>query len=187
VISDEIYEKLVYDGREHVSIATLPGMRERTVVVNGFSKTYAMTGWRLGYMAAPPHVLGAVLKLHQHSVTCASGFVQKAAAVGLTGPQDFLEAMVEEFRARRDLVFEGLNSIPGVRCPTIEGTFYAFADTSAHGSSTEVAERLLQKGGVAIVPAVAFGNNSDTHIRLSFGASRRELEQAMVGMRVALQ
>jgi aspartate aminotransferase len=187
VISDEIYEKLVYDGREHVSIASLPGMRDRTIVVNGFSKTYAMTGWRLGYMAAPPQILNTLLKLHQHSVTCANAFAQKAAVAALSGPQDELEAMSEEFKIRRDLVFEGLNSIPGLRCPVIEGTFYAFADISAFGSSTDVAERLLQEGGVAIVPGIAFGEDWDTHLRLSFAASRRELTQAIEGMRAALQ
>jgi aspartate aminotransferase len=186
VISDEIYEELVYDGREHVSIASLPGMRDRTIVVNGFSKTYAMTGWRLGYMAASPRILSAVLKLHQHSVTCANAFVQKAGVAALTGPQQFLADMTEQFKARRELVFEGMNAIPGVECPVIEGTFYAFADISSFGRSGEVAERLLQKGGVAIVPGIAFGEEWDTHLRLSFAASRRELEQAIEGMRVAL-
>ncbi len=186
VISDEIYEKLVYEGRRHRSVASLPGMRERTFVVNGFSKSYAMTGWRLGYMAGPANLMGAVLKVHQHSVTCATSFAQKAAVAALTGPQDDLLRMVAEFRARRDLVVQGLNAIPGVKCPPIEGAFYAFPDVSAYGTGTEVGQRLLQEAGVAVVPGVAFGASFANHVRLSFAASRETLERALEAMRAAL-
>jgi aspartate aminotransferase len=187
VISDEIYEKLVYDGRQHVSIATLPGMAERTLVANGFSKSYAMTGWRLGYVAGPANIMDAVLKVYQHSVTCATSFAQKAAVAALTGPQDDLNAMVAEFKARRDLVYEGLNAIRGVRCSPIEGAFYALPDTSAFGSSSDVATLLLQEGGIAIVPGISFGAGCDGHIRLSFAASREKLECAMQVMRSVLE
>lgn len=179
VISDEIYEKLVYDGREHVSIASFPGMRERTFVVNGFSKTYAMTGWRLGYVAGPAHLMNAVLKVHQHSVTCATSFAQKAAVAALTGPQDDIERMVTEFKARRDLIVQGLNSIPGVKCPPVEGAFYAFPDMSTYGPGDEVGKALLQQGGVALIPGSAFGASCGNHLRLSFAASRETLERAL--------
>ena len=182
VISDEIYEKLVYDDRRHVSIATLPGMRERTLVVNGFSKTYAMTGWRLGYVAGPASLIGAVLKVHQHSVTCATSFVQSAAVAALNGPQDDMERMVTEFKARRDLVVAGLNAIPGVKCPQVEGAFYAFPDVSAYGPGEEVGKVLLQEGGVALVPGSAFGASCANHLRLSFAASRETLERALEAM-----
>jgi len=186
VISDEIYEKLLFDGREHVSIAALPGMRERTVVVNGFSKPYAMTGWRLGYMAGPAAIVNAVLILHQHAVTCANSFAQKAGVAALQGPQDDLLAMLAEFSARRDLVYAGLNAIPGIHCPVIEGTFYAFFDVSAFGPGTQVAGRLIQEGGVATVPGVSFGDHWDTHLRISFAASRTKLERALASMRQVL-
>jgi aspartate aminotransferase len=187
VISDEIYEKLLFDGREHVSVATLPGMRDRTVVVNGLSKSYAMTGWRLGYLAGPAPIVSSVLKIHQHSVTCANAFVQKAGVAALAGPQAPLQAMLDEFAIRRDLVLAGLNSIPGVTCPVIEGTFYAFPGISAFGSSEEVAQRLVQEGGVAVVPGVAFGESWNTHLRLSFAASRATLERALEAMKSVLQ
>jgi len=180
VLSDEIYEKLVYDSREHVSIAGLPGMKASTVVINGLSKAYAMTGWRLGYLAAPSDVVDSVLKIHQHSVTCAPSFGQKAAAVALTGPQQALEAMISEFEARRNLVLEGLGAIPGVKCPPIEGAFYAFPDISGLGlSSMELAEKLLLEGGVATVPGIAFGSSCDNHLRLCFASSQEELREAI--------
>lgn len=179
VISDEIYEKLVYDGHQHVSIASLPGMRDRTFVVNGFSKSYAMTGWRLGYVAGPADLMGVVLKVHQHSVTCATSFAQKAAVAALKGPQDDLKRMVTEFKARRDLVVQGLNAIPGVKCPPVEGAFYAFPDVSAYGPGDEVGKVLLQEGGVALVPGSAFGASCENHLRLSFAASRETLECAL--------
>lgn len=188
ILSDEIYEKLVYDGREHLSIAALPGMRKRTVVVNGFSKAYAMTGWRLGYMAAPVEIVSAVIKVHQHSVTCAASFTQRAGAVALTGPQDELRAMVSEFQARRDLICEELDSIPGISCPSVEGAFYAFPDISVLGlSSSELAERLLLEGGVATIPGIAFGAPCDGYLRLSFASSRQELERALQGIRSVVE
>lgn len=186
LISDEIYEKLVYDGRVHRSIASLPGMRERTFLVNGFSKSYAMTGWRLGYLAGPANLMGPVLKVHQHSVTCATSFAQKAAVAALTGPQDEVIRMVAEFRVRRDLVVQGLNAIPGVKCPQVEGAFYAFPDVSAFGTGDEVGKFLLEEGGVALVPGVAFGASFGNHLRLSFAASRETLERALDAMGTVL-
>lgn len=188
VLSDEIYEKLVYDGREHLTIAALPSMRKRTVVVNGFSKAYAMTGWRLGYMAAPAEIVAAVIKVHQHSVTCAASFSQKAGAVALNGPQDELRAMVAEFQARRDLICRELDSIPGISCPHVEGAFYAFPDISALGlPSNELAERLLLEGGVATIPGIAFGASCDSHLRLCFATSRQELERALEKIRSVVE
>ncbi len=186
VISDEIYEKLVYDDRQHISIATLPGMRDRTLVVNGFSKSYAMTGWRLGYVAGPVSLIGALLKVHQHSVTCTTSFIQKAAVAALKGPQDDMVHMVAEFKARRDLVVQGLNAIPGVKCSQIEGAFYAFPDVSAYGTGEEVGKILLRDGGVALVPGSAFGESCGNHLRLSFAASRETLERALGAMKAVL-
>jgi aspartate aminotransferase len=188
VLSDEIYEKLVYDGRQHVSVAGLPGMRNRTIVVNGFSKAYAMTGWRLGYLAAPVGIVDTVIKVHQHTVTCATSFGQKAAVVALDGPQDELRAMVTEFRARRDLLCEGLDSIRDISCELVEGAFYAFPEISALGlPSSELAERLLLEGGVATVPGIAFGAGCDGHLRLCFAASRHELEDALERIRSVVE
>jgi len=188
ILSDEIYEKLVYDGRQHLSIAALPSMRKRTVVVNGFSKAYAMTGWRLGYMAAPAAIVAAMIKVHQHSVTCAASFAQKAGVVALNGPQDELQAMVAEFQARRDLICEGLDSIPGISCPRVEGALYAFPDISALGlPSSKLAERLLLEGGVATIPGIAFGASCDSHLRLCFATSRQELERALERIRSAVE
>lgn len=186
IISDEIYEKLVYDDCRHISIATLPGMRDHTLVVNGFSKSYAMTGWRLGYVAGPASLIGALLKVHQHSVTCTTSFIQKAAVAALTGPQDDMVRMVAEFGARRDLVVQGLNAIPGVKCSQIEGAFYAFPDVSAYGTGEEVGKVLLRDGGVALVPGSAFGESCGNHLRLSFAASRETLERALDAMKAVL-
>lgn len=180
VISDEIYEKLLFDQQEHVSIAGLPGMKSSTVVINGLSKAYAMTGWRLGYMAAPSSVVDAMLKIHQHSVTCAPSFGQKAAAVALQGSQDEVQGMVAQFEARRDVMVQGLQAIPGVTCPPIQGAFYAFPDISGLGlSSMELAEKLLLEGGVASVPGIAFGESCDNHLRFCFASSQEELAEAL--------
>jgi len=186
VISDEIYERILFDDAKHVSIASLPGMRKRTLVANGFSKAYAMTGWRLGYLTGPAEIIDAALRVYQHSATCATSYGQKAAVAALEGPQDNLKSMVEEFEARRDLVIDYLDQIPGLKHPPIQGTFYAFPDTSAFGSSTRVAKLLLQEGGVATVPGIAFGAGYDGYLRLSFSVSPERLELALDSMKRVL-
>jgi len=180
VISDEIYEKLVYDGREHISIATLPGMAERTLVVNGFSKAYAMTGWRLGYVAGPMPLIRQIMKVHSHSATCATSFAQWGAVTALEGPQDSIAAMVAAWDRRRRLVTEWLNAVPGFHCPLPEGAFYVFPDVSGTGlSGDEVATRLIEQAHVAVTPGSAFGTSGSNCIRLSVATADALLEEAV--------
>ena len=187
VLSDEIYEKILYDGHQHISIGSLPDMLDRTIVINGFSKAYAMTGWRLGYVAAKGPLAKEILKVQQHSVTCASSFTQYAGIAALTGPQYAVFQMVEEYRRRRDLITEGLNSLPGISCHQPEGTFYAFPDISATGmSSIEFADMLLSKARVAVTPGIAFGDSGEGHVRISFANSTQLIEKAIKRMRDVL-
>ena len=183
VLSDEIYEKLVYDGAVHRSIAALPGMWERTLTLNGFSKAYAMTGWRLGFLAAPQPIVKQILKVHSHSVTCAASFSQRGAIVALNGPQDFIGEMVTAYDRRRHLVTDGLNAIPGVRCTLPQGAFYALADIRGTGlTSTECAELLITEGGVAVTPGNAFGAAGEGFIRLSYATSDELLQRSLAQM-----
>ena len=183
VLSDEIYEKLVYDGAVHRSIAALPGMWERTLTLNGFSKAYAMTGWRLGFLAAPQPIVKQILKVHSHSVTCAASFSQRGAIVALNGPQDFISEMVTAYDRRRHLVTDGLNAIPGVRCSLPEGAFYALADIRGTGlTSAECAELLITEGGVAVTPGNAFGAAGEGFIRLSYATSDELLQRSIAQM-----
>lgn len=179
VIADEIYEKIIYDGHRHYSLAALPGMAERTLTVNGFSKAYAMTGWRLGYVAGPAPLIKQIMKVHSHSATCATSFAQWGALAALEGPQDFIEQMVSAWDRRRRLITERLNQIPGFRCPLPEGAFYAFPDVSGTGlSGQEVAARLIEEARVGVTPGDAFGEASTSCIRLSFAESDDKIEAA---------
>jgi aspartate aminotransferase len=179
VFSDEMYEKILYDGQKHTSIATLPGMAERTLVFNGLSKAYAMTGWRLGYVAGPGSFLQQIEKVHSHSVTCATSFVQRAGVVALNGPQEFISQMVTAWDRRRRNLAERLSAINGISCPLVEGAFYAFADIRGTGmSSTQAAELFLQEAHVAMTPGVAFGAAGEGHVRLSFATSDELLAAA---------
>ena len=179
VFSDEMYEKILYDGQEHTSIATIPGMAERTLIFNGLSKAYAMTGWRLGYVAGPRSFLQQIEKVHSHSVTCATSFVQKAGIVALTGPQAFIGEMVSAWDRRRRNLAQALTAINGVKCPLVEGAFYAFADIRETGmTSTEAADLFLKEAHVAVTPGVAFGAGGEGHVRLSFATGDDLLEDA---------
>jgi aspartate aminotransferase len=183
VLADEIYGRIVYEG-EHVSLASLPGLVDRTIVLDGFSKTYAMTGWRLGYAIVPEPLLAPFSRLIINSVSCTSSFSQLAAVEALTGPQDTVEAMVEEFRARRSLVVDGLNAIPGFSCLTPAGAFYAFPDISATGLDGSVfADRLLDETGVCVLAGTAFGQVGGNHIRISYANSRENLAEALQRIR----
>lgn len=180
VISDEIYEKIVYDGHRHYSLASLPGMAERTLTVNGFSKAYAMTGWRLGYVAGPAPLIKQIMKVHSHSATCATSFAQWGAVAALEGPQDFIGQMVAAWDRRRRLITERLNQIPGFRCPLPEGAFYAFPDVSGTGlSGQEVAARLIEEARVGVTPGDAFGEVGAGCIRFSFAESDDKIEAAL--------
>ena len=187
VITDEIYQKIVFDARRHLSIAAMPGMRERTIIVDGFSKTYAMTGWRLGYVAAPARVVDEILKVQQQSVTCAASFVQEGGVAALTGSQECVHEMVREYAARRELVVKGLNELPGVRCHAPEGAFYAFPDVSGTGmDSVAFASFALDKAQVGMTPGAAFGAGGDPHVRLSFANSRELIREALARLAKAL-
>ena len=159
-------------------------MAERTIVLDGFSKTFAMTGWRLGYAIVPPSLIGTYGQLIINTISCAPTFAQVGAVAALTGPQDDVDAMVVEFRARRDLIVEGLNEIPGIRCATPVGAFYVFPDISGTGlSGAELAERLLQEAGVCVLAGTAFGAHGGDHIRISYATSRANLTEALARIR----
>jgi len=179
VLADEIYGRILYEG-EHVSIASLPGMAERTIVLDGFSKTYAMTGWRLGYAIVPEWLAFAFGRLLINSVSNVSNFSQYGAVEALRGPQDEVEAMVREFRARRDLVVDGLNAIPGISCLRPSGAFYVFPEVSGTGlSGADLAHRLLYEAGVSTLAGTAFGGVGTDHIRLSYATSQANIRTAL--------
>jgi len=179
VLADEIYGRILYEG-EHHSIAALPGMAERTIVLDGFSKTWAMTGWRLGYAILPPDLLPVFSRLIINSVSCTSSHSQMAAVEALTGPQDDVEAMVEEFRARRELIVNGLDAIPGIRCLKPHGAFYVFPNVSCTGmAGPEMANRLLDEAGVACLAGTAFGRVGRDHLRVSYANSRENISRAL--------
>jgi aspartate aminotransferase len=180
VMADEIYGRILYDGEEHVSIASLPGMADRTIVLDGFSKTFAMTGWRLGYAVVPDSLKETYSELLINTISCAPTFVQMGAVQALEGPQDDVDAMVVEFKARRDLVIDGLNRIPGIRAKTPLGAFYAFPDISGTGlTGAELAERLLTEVDVCVLAGTAFGGVGTGHIRISYANSRENLTEAL--------
>ena len=179
VLADEIYSEILYEG-EHVSIATMPGMAERTVLLDGFSKTYAMTGWRLGYGAFPRELVDPVNKLMVNSVSCTSMAVQRAGIEALTGPQDEVRAMVAAFRRRRDLMVDGLNAIEGISCLLPKGAFYVFPNVSGTGmASKPFADLLLSEHGVASLAGTAFGAHGEGYLRLSYANSEANLEKAL--------
>ena len=183
VLSDEIYSRIVYEG-DHISIAALPGMADRTLVVDGFSKTYAMTGWRLGYAIVPEKLVDPFGKLSINTISCVTTFAQLGAIEALTGPQDPVDAMVAEFRARRDLLVEGLNDIPGFSCRLPAGAFYAFPNVAGTGlTGEELTDRLLNEAGVCVVAGGAYGAVGDSHIRLSYATDRRNLVEALARIR----
>jgi aspartate aminotransferase len=186
VLSDEIYGRLVYDGQAP-SIVTLPGMAERTLIADGFSKTYAMTGWRLGFGLMPQPLAARMDLLLTHSVGCTATFTQYAGLEAILGPQDPVDAVVGEFRRRRDRIVAGLNAIPGVHCPLPRGAFYAFPNVQSLGhSSAELAGYLLQEAGVAVLPGTSFGRNGEGYLRLSYANSMDNIEKALERMGEAL-
>jgi aminotransferase len=180
VISDEVYEKIVYDGAKHYCLATLPGMRERTLVVNSFSKTYAMTGLRVGYVYGPRELISSVWLVHQYTVACVDSLSQFVALAALEGPQNFITGMVREFDRRRHLVHERLNEIEGFSCQLPKGAFYAFANIKRFGLASEkFAEFLATEARVMTVPGSAFGSAGEGYIRISYAAAFEKLEEAL--------
>ncbi len=180
VLSDEIYNHLVYDGRDAKSIASLPGMLERTVIVDGFSKTYSMTGWRLGYAIMPELLAERVELLVTHSVGCTATFTQYAGIEALEGPQDFVEEMTEDYQRRRDRIVTGLNSIRGVHCQVPHGAFYVFPNVKSFGiPSAVLARRILDEAAVAVLAGTDFGRGGEGYLRLCYSASVETLEAAL--------
>jgi aspartate aminotransferase len=175
VLSDEVYEKIIY-GAKHHSIGSL--VPDRTITINGFSKAYAMTGWRLGYATAPAPILQGMLKIQQHSVSNATSFVQRAGVEALRGDQGAVRAMVAEFKKRRDIMIDALRKM-GIECAPPRGAFYAFAKVSQFGNSVEVTEKLLRDALVAVTPGSAFGPNGEGYVRLSYATSRQNIEDGI--------
>ena len=179
VLSDEVYSRMVYDGT-FASIASEPGMLERTVLLDGLSKTYSMTGWRCGFAAVPDQLLDPLERFFINSTSCVPPFVQRAGIAALTGAQDEAEAMVAEFRTRRDLVVAGLNELPGVSCRTPRGAFYAFPNVAGTGiAADELATRLLDEAGVALLGGSAFGAVGVENLRVSYANSAENLTAAL--------
>jgi aspartate aminotransferase len=178
VISDEIYEKIVHDHEKHISIGSLAGMEDRTITINGFSKAYAMTGWRLGYLTGPRETMKWVTRLLSHSVSQATTFVMRAGVAALRGPQDEVEAMAREFRARRDLLVSGLRAL-GIPCSMPGGAFYVFPDVSKIGGGDAFTERLLKDALIAATPGSAFGPGGVNNVRLSYATSQARIKEAL--------
>ena len=176
VFSDEIYDSLTYDGFKNTSLLSFEEIRGQTVYIHGFSKTYAMTGWRLGYVVAPPEVIDAMSRIQQNSTTCAASFVQKAAVEALRGPQECVEEMRKQYDERRKAIVKALNDIDGVTCRMPKGAFYVFPNISEYtNDSFGVAEQLLESKGVCLTPGKVFGSNGEGHLRISYAASLEDI------------
>jgi aspartate/methionine/tyrosine aminotransferase len=186
VLSDEIYGRIVYDA-EHRSIAALPGMQPLAIVLDGFSKTYAMTGWRLGYGVMPAPFAQVVAKLQTNSTSCTATFTQQAGVAALAGDQGAVDKMVAEFKRRRDVIVEGLRAIRGIRCVRPKGAFYAFPNIAGTGySARALADRLLDEAGVACLAGTAFGEFGEGHLRFSYANSLANIEEALRRIRALL-
>ena len=184
ILSDEIYTRIYYDQEAPLSITTLPGMLEKTIILDGFSKTYAMTGWRMGYGVMPAWLVDPVNKLMVNSNSCTASFTQRAGIAALNGPQDDVTKMVQEFRRRRDAFCAALNTLPGFRCAIPGGAFYAFPNVEGTGwKSKDLADALLQKAGVACLSGTAFGAYGDGYLRFSIANSYEKLMDAVERIR----
>ncbi|OGR91045.1 MAG: aspartate aminotransferase [Elusimicrobia bacterium RBG_16_66_12] len=179
LLSDEIYSRILYEGK-HASLLSLPGMKERTILLDGFSKTWAMTGWRLGYGVGPKWLIDAMAKLSTNDHSCTASFSQMAAIEALTGPQDSVVKMVAEFRRRRDVIVKGLNAIPGITCKTPKAAFYVFPSIKGTGmKSKALADALLSEAGVACLPGTSFGAYGEGYLRFSYANSVENIETAL--------
>lgn len=184
VLSDEVYEKFLYPEQgsieEHVSVASMPEMKERTVTFNSMSKTYAMTGWRIGYAASNPAVSSAMTKINSAASSCISTIAQYAALEALNGPQEAVKSMISTFRRRRDMMVRGLNEIEGLRCPMPRGAFYTFPNISLTGlNSFDLAMKILNEAHVATVPGSAFGSEGEGYLRIAYANSAENIERAL--------
>ncbi len=180
IFTDEMYEKIIFDGNKHISIATLPDMFDRTLTFNGLSKAYAMTGWRLGYVAGPTDLIKKIMIVQSHSVTCATSFAMAGGVAAYNGPQDIINEMVAAWDRRRKLITDGFNAVKGLHVDTIEGAFYGYVDGRGTGMSIEeLCQKLLNEAHVAVVPGTAFGESGTGHFRLSFATSDELLQEAI--------
>jgi len=192
ILSDEVYENLIYEG-EHVSPASFPGAFEQTVTVNGFSKAYSMTGWRMGYLVAPKHLFSGIIKMQQQAVTCAPAFGQKAALTALKDPQskEALAKMLKEFKERREVIVKGLNAIPGIKCPKSPATFYAFPSFDNKKmykmTSDEMADHLLEKAAVSCTSGRAFGPSGEGCLRFSYSNNLKNIREGLRRVGEALE
>jgi aspartate aminotransferase len=178
VLSDEIYEHIVFGGHKHYSLAAEPGMAERTIIVNGFSKAYAMTGWRLGWLAAPKAITDRARIYQSHSAQSAASFTMAAGVAALNGPQECVHAMTAVYDTRRQMVLDALEEIPGIECPPVEGAFYIFPRfTATQKSSLEVTAALIEEGLVVTTPGSAFGPAGEGHVRFSIAERTSDLEK----------
>ena len=188
VISDELYEDIVYDGREHISIASLPGMKERTISIFGFSKSYAMTGWRLAYLAVEANLVKEIAKLLQNTAVCANSVAQRAGLSAIQGSQDCVKEMFTAYNERRNILAKGLNEIQGLSCYAPEGTFYAFVNIKETGmTSEELSMYLLEECKVVTVPGTAFGRQGEGYIRLSFATSLDMVKEGIVRIKKGIE
>ncbi|MDD3229466.1 MAG: pyridoxal phosphate-dependent aminotransferase [Oscillospiraceae bacterium] len=187
VVADEIYEKLVYDNAKHVSIASIPGMKERTITLNGFSKCYSMTGWRLGYAAAPVSFIKAMVRVHQYVNTCAASFVQEAGITALENAEPDVQIMVKEYERRRNYAVEAINAIDGLSCKKPDGAFYIFVNIKKLGlSASEMANYLLEEAKIATVPGSAFGPQGEGYIRISYACSYERIVEGIERLKQAI-
>lgn len=180
ILSDEVYEKLVYGKNEHISIASLPGMKERTIVINSFSKSYAMTGWRVGFATAPASLMEVMVKLHELETSCCNVPAQYGAVKALTQDQGMVGRMLEAYTRRREQMVKGLNGIPGVSCVPPKGTFYAFANVKELGIPVdEMVDRMMEEVGLVAIPGTAFGDDGEGFLRFSFAVSDSEIADGL--------
>jgi aspartate/methionine/tyrosine aminotransferase len=187
VMSDELYTRIVYDGMKALSIASLPGMQERTIIVDGFSKTYSMTGWRLGFGIMPKELAARVDLLLTHSIGSTAHFTQFAGLEAVAGPQDMVEVMVTEYQRRREIIVDGLNAIPGFVCQKPQGAFYVFPNITGTGlGSTELANLILEKAGVALLPGNSFGKYGEGYLRLSYANSIENIQKGLERIKSSL-
>jgi aspartate aminotransferase len=186
VLSDEVYEKIIFDGLKHYSIAAEPGMMDRTITISGFSKTYAMTGWRLGWLIAPKPIFKGINKIQQHSITHAVSFAQYGGLAAMTGPEEPVKMMVKEFQERRDLITKLMKDIPQLKCDKPKGAFYAFPRYENKMKSEEFALYLMDKAEVAVTGGAAFGAAGEQHIRISYATNKKNIQDGMERLKKAL-
>ncbi len=186
VLTDEVYEKIIFDGLMHYSIAAEPGMFDRTITISGFSKTYAMTGWRMGWLIAPKPIFKGINKVQQHSITHACSFAQYGGLAAMTGPQEPMKAMVKEFQERRDLVMKIIKEIPQLHCDTPKGAFYVFPRYEGSMKSEEMALHLMDKAEVACTGGAAFGASGEQHLRFSYATDKKSIEVGLERIKKAL-